>query len=360
MTTELQEYKCPLCFQQLGAIQYREVCEKTEKLFEQRLEPLKIRLKIQHDKEMQRLQEKHDLEMKNEVDARVNQEKAWVELRHNHELVEKDKIIEQVRQQKDKQLNQIKANHLQSEKENELKLKRLEAQLEKQQKIIDSKASELKGTAAEFVLLDLLQKEFPRDHFTTKKNGKRMADVIQTVVTEKGDGIPTPIVYDVKMGENVTRTDIDKAKNYMLIHKTPHSIIVTKDIKNERYSEEREGILLVHPLAVPDIAQQLRKSLIETGILIRNNTNRNTKESKMYCYFTSREYTMNMTERIELKLKYDNFHKKEEALRNQKNICVEKLVELEHKNDTIIIDIAQDDVGNQNTADSNVSNEILM
>jgi hypothetical protein len=236
--------------------------------------------------------------------------------------------------------------HIQSEKENELKLKRLETKLEQQQKIIDSKASELRGTAGEFVLLELLQKEFPRDIFTTKKNGKSMADVIQTIVTERGESIPTPIVYDVKMGEKVSKYDIDKAKNYMSIHNAAECIILTKDIKNERYSELREGVLLVHPLAFIDIAGQLRKFVIKTSILRKNNTDRITKQSKIYDYFTSEEYTRNKRERIDLKLKLYNLDRKEEdyrrTTRNARNGCIERWYELDNNIDGIITDITQD------------------
>ena len=354
MTIELQEYKCPLCEHELGEIEYRHVCEKNDELVQQLAEKKLYLQKIQHGKELQRLREKHDLEM-NQVNVRsqemANQEKVRMELSYKQELADKDKTIEQVRQQNTEQLNDIKVKYLQSEKENELKLKRLETKLEEQQKIIDSKSSELKGTAGEFVLLELLEKEFPKDLFTTKKNGKAMSDIIQTIVTERGP-LPTPIVYDVKMGDKVTRSDIAKAKNYMSIHKTPHSIIVTKDIKNGRYSEDREGVPLVHPLLVIDMAKQIRKSLIDTGVLIRNNTNRNAKESKMYRYFTSQEYTRNVTKRIELKLKYDNIYRRVEALRKQENNCIEELVELDSKNDAIIMDITQGDTDIQNQIES--------
>jgi hypothetical protein len=334
MRTELQEYKCPSCGRQLGETEYIDICEKNQKILEQiaeqRLEPLKV----QHDKEIRKLKEKHDMEKEKELNIRVekqlNQEKVWIELRHKQELAGKE------------------AKYIQSVKENQLKLKRLETQIEKQQKIIDSTAPELRGTAGEFVLYDLLQNEFGTDRFTMKKTGISMADVVQTIVTETGETIPTRIAYDVKTGEIVTKSDITKAKNYMSIHNTPHSIIVTKNIKNERYTEVRDGILLVHPLAVIDIAQQIRKSLIETRILIKNNTGRITKQSKLYDYFTSQEYSRNIRERIELKLNLDNINRREETLRNKRNGFIEKLLEIDNKNHAIVKDITQDDIDIQN------------
>lgn len=350
MTIELQEYKCPTCGHHLGQEEYRKVCDKNEshvkQLVEERLQQSEInhrkemqQSQFNHRKEMQGLQEKHHIEMKEEVSIRVNerliQERMSIDLKHKQELAEKD-------EENKRALANNNSRHIQKEKELELKLKRVQDQLEKQ-----GTTSELRGTAGEFVLLELLQKEFPTDYFTPKRTGVSMADVVHTIVTEKGERIPTPIVYDVKMGETVTKSDLAKAKNYMSIHNTPHSIIVTKNIKNERYTEVREGILLVHPLALTDITHQIRKSLIETRILIKNNTGRDSKQSKLYDHFTSQEYTRYIQRRIELKMNLDNLDRKEEderrKIRKKRNDTIEEWYDLDNRNDEIIMDITQDD-----------------
>ena len=89
-----------------------------------------------------------------------------------------------------------------------------------------------------------------------------MADVVQKIVTTQDEKIPTPIVYDKKMAASVTASDIAKAKKYRIIHNTDYSIIVTKDINGNGFTEEREGVLLVHPLAVVDISRRIRSFLI--------------------------------------------------------------------------------------------------
>lgn len=245
MISEMQKYKCPSCGHQLGEIEFKKVCENNQRHLEQLAGKRLNEQKIQHTIQMQQLQEKHELENEKEVKIRVekqfNDEKERIEQRHKQDLTERDKMMELVRHRAAEQttenikqaVNQNEAQHLQIEKEYQLKLKRLESQLEKQQKIIDSTAPELRGTAGEFVLRDLLQNEFRSDNFTSKKTGISMSDIIQTIVTETGETIPTPIVYDVKKGDNVTKSDIAKAKYYMSVHNTHHSIIVTKDIKNE-------------------------------------------------------------------------------------------------------------------------------
>lgn len=60
------------------------------------------------------------------------------------------------------------------------------------------------------------------------------------------------------MGSKVIRADLEKAKNYKRIHNTDYCVIVTTDIKEStpiRYTEVRDGILLVHPTALIDIAK---------------------------------------------------------------------------------------------------------
>jgi len=81
-----------------------------------------------------------------------------------------------------------------------------------------------------------------------------MADVIQTVVTENGEKIAPPIVWDRKTSDKVTPSDICKAKQYKTTHNTDYSIIVTekgitKKDSNNRMFGERDRIKLVHPTA---------------------------------------------------------------------------------------------------------------
>ena len=42
--------------------------------------------------------------------------------------------------------------------------------------------------------------------------GKEMPYVIQTIMTDKGEKIDTPILWDSKTGENIAPRDIEKAK----------------------------------------------------------------------------------------------------------------------------------------------------
>jgi hypothetical protein len=105
----------------------------------------------------------------------------------------------------------------------------------------------------------------------------------------------TTIVYDNKKADTITPKDIEKAKGYMDSHATDHVIIVSqhlpkRDIKNGLYGE-KDGVLLVHPCIIVEVAQQIRKAIIKISTLSASNLEQETKQSKMYDYIRSREFS---------------------------------------------------------------------
>jgi hypothetical protein len=192
-----------------------------------------------------------------------------------------------------------------------------------------------------------LQKEFITDVFASKKVGIEMADVVQTIITETGDRLCTPIVYDKKMADRVTGQDIDKAKRYKINHNTDHCIIVTKRIRTNHFTEEREGILLVHPFALIDVARRIRHLVIECAKLARNTEALQTKQAMVYNYVTSPEYNRGWKTILDIKLKLDElqksedrYHKKTSEKRRQ---LIENWFDLDDKSHSIVSDILQKD-----------------
>ncbi len=249
--------------------------------------------------------------------------------------------------------NEVK--HRQREKQFELQHSRIETdnkklldQVEKLQKTLGNIPPELRGTAGEFVLIDELKKEFRTDIVIGKRVGVAMADAVQTVVTETGESITIPIVYDRKTGDSITKLDIVKAKNYKTIHNTDHCLIVTdKGIKDNRLTEERQGVLLVHPSIVIDIAKRIRSFLIEASKQTRNNKGRDSKQAKLYEYFTSQEYDRGSRAKLDTKSKLDELQRKEEdyhrTVWNRRKEFIERWSELDRNNERIISDITQED-----------------
>ena len=101
MTTEIMQFKCPSCGHLLGEEQYLHACQKNERQVneqtKQKLQQELKQLEIQHAKEVQRLNEKHELEKEKEVNNKVansvRERSVWTELKHKQDLTLKDKQI---------------------------------------------------------------------------------------------------------------------------------------------------------------------------------------------------------------------------------------------------------------------------
>ena len=104
---------------------------------------------------------------------------------------------------------------------------------------------------------------------------------------------------------------------------------------------------MVHPRIVVDIVRRMRSFLIELSKQTQSSKGRESKQSKLYGYFTSAEYYREAKEIIETKKKLDEIQKKEEdyhkTLWNKRKEYVEKWFEINKKNESVVSDIAQDD-----------------
>lgn len=355
MTTELQEYKCPSCGHLLGQQEYLHACEKEQGKLAEQLQ----QQRLQHEKEMHEKDERFARNVESIVSVRMSKAIAEQRVRQakeneairNQALSEANERIKQVRTENDIATRQIENQYQLRISRLDNDNKKLQLQVEEQRKRLDCISSETKGTAGENGLIEELKQEFKTDEFACKKYGVIMADVIQTVVTESGLKIGTPITYDKKMSSKVTKIDLEKAKNYKRIHNTDYCIIVTTDIQGtnpRRFTEVREGILLVHPLAVIDIARQIRNLLVQTSKLEKINAARDSEaKDKLYESFTGSEYCRDLQTRIDAKARLDELQIKEEenhrVLWNKRRDLMSKLNEFNVKYDNIVKDITQDE-----------------
>jgi len=330
-------------------------------------------IRYECDKALHNMEDQCNRNIENEVNQGIASQTRDMERRHKEELAEKD--THHAQDLEDKINLRISANeekHQQKNKEVEITLQRLESQnkqladqVDKQQKIIESKSSELRGTAGEGSLLDNLHNAFPKDELAPKIVGVAMADVIQTVV-ENGEKIAPPIVWDRKTSDKVTPSDICKAKIYRTTHNTDYSIIVTengitrKDSNNTSFGE-REGIFLLHPTAVIEIARLFRSFIIDKAKQTSSNKDRTSKQAKLYEYLKSSEYARTIETTRNAKMKLDDLQRKEEEYHkttwnNRKNLIDEWRI-IGEKNQQKINDIMQDQTSEDSKDDSNKKEE---
>jgi hypothetical protein len=251
----------------------------------------------------------------------------------------------------------------------QLHISRIEKENEKMQKTLENVPSEFRGTTGEMKLFDDLHAAFQQDDLTPKKVGVEMPDVIQTVVTQNGERIRTPIGWDMKTGENISAKDIEKAKRYKEIYNTDYCIVVTakgitaKDSKNFRTGliGEREGVLLVHPKMVIAVAELTRKFVIEKTKLIKNSNGRESKQIRLYEYVTSSARFRKMQEKIEKKLKLDELQRKEEAYAkktwNERKNLVQDWFDLDRDDQKMIDSMTEKEGDDERNDEEDTSND---
>jgi hypothetical protein len=393
MTIEITEFKCPTCGHLMGEEEYIHACSEFHKVIhtkleEQRNDMIQInedKLSQQSEKHKRELQEQEKIH-KEEINTKVNQE---VRLRLDErekeqkkefdlQLKQKEKEIEVLKLQRDNVVNdkitevreEEKQKNRQEKAQYELQLERIQKHNDELQKTLDNIPSEFKGQVGEIMLLDELHKAFPQDDLTPKKVGVRMPDVIQTIVTESKERICTPILWDMKTGETITQTDVDKAKNYKEKYNTDYCIIVSANGINKKskyYQTELigkgDGVLLVHRKIAVVVAELTRNFLIENRKLIINNNGRASKQTKLYDYITSSARFRRMQEKIKQKLKLVALQSEEEdrvkKIWNDRKKIIEKLDELDKEDQDIIDSIIQEDEANDQAIEKGYEGKIM-
>jgi hypothetical protein len=198
----------------------------------------------------------------------------------------------------------------------ELQIDRFRRDADDLRKKLEQKQSELSGEIGEIDLLLHLTEAFPNDSFMRQKRGQSMGDIIHKIKTKSNFSIEMPIVYDNKQAESVTAKDIEKAKKYKEIHATDYIIIVSrnlpkKDIKNGLFGE-KEGILLCHPSIVSEVVRQIRRAIIEINKQSGSKKDRERKESRLYDYITSSDFSSTFEKLNEIYQKYADLQDHEE------------------------------------------------
>ena len=363
MTLEITEFRCPTCSQIIGEEEYRRACNA----FNQKVKEVCVE-KMQEQEEQHRLvmQEQEEKNCR-ELEYRVNQEvefqknkiiteqkeksikeKALVTEKYEQEIRAKDEEIKAAKLQSntyidekiEEALRHKEEKYTQRETTYQLQISRileqnrgLVDQVQRQQKTIESIPSEAIGTSAEMNLYEDLHKAFPQDDLVTKTVGVEMPDVVQIIVTESGERIPTPILWDMKTGESITTKDIEKAKRYKEKYNTDDCILVTtksiiaKDTKNHKvgFIGKRDGILLVHKSVAVAISEETRNCIIKNTRLAKNSNGRSSKQIELYDYITNPVRFRKIQQKFENRLKLEELIRKQEdynrkTWNEQKNI----------------------------------------
>ncbi|QUC64388.1 DUF2130 domain-containing protein [Nitrosopumilus sp. K4] len=340
--SEISEFKCPLCSKTLANTEYELAISQLEEKLQQNFDEKNSNQKEEFEEQISRLkkdyektiEENHrshqiqleqmqqDIEksyktqtelMQKNYDSILKQnEKQFVELEkqlkavHKKEISEKGKEISQLKKEQEKfkkaAIDQANATYAQKERElyqtiqeRDVQISRFAGEIESLKKQLQQSQSELKGEAGELDLYSSLTDAFPNDLFRRQKRGQSSGDVIQQIRI-RGKSLDTPIVYDNKAANTVTKKDIEKAKKYQKIHGTNYVIIVSANLPKTSVPNglfgTREGILLVHPSIVTEVAKQIRTGIIDVSKLSMGKEDQKSKQAKLYQFVMSSEFSM--------------------------------------------------------------------
>jgi len=342
MNPDISELKCPLCSKPLATDEYgkaiSDLKQKLKENFDEQNQSQKeeyqreiAQLEQNHAKSMQTNQTHHEEQLKQlqteleksyKVQSDVMQknydtilrqnEKQFVELErqlknvHKKELTEKTKQIQALQKEqstyKKAALEEARVTFAQKERtleqtlqEKDIQLRRFSDEIESLKKQLVASQSELKGEAGELDLYSALTEEFPTDLFRRQTRGVSSGDLIQQIRAGSYT-IDIPIVYDNKAANQVTKKDIEKAQKYQKIHGTNYVIIVSANlpknaVPNGLYGS-KDGIILVHPSLVVEVARQIRAGIVEIAKLSKSKQDRSGKEAKLYEYVISPEFSL--------------------------------------------------------------------
>jgi len=342
MTSDIAEMKCPLCSKPLATDEYGKAISELKQKLQENFDEQNFEQKEEYDLRIEELEKNHkralednhllhehqlkqlqnELEKSYKTQADIIQknydhilkqnEKQFIDLEkqlknnHKKEISEKSKQIQllQKEQKNYKKMAIDEARETFASKERSLEqnlqqkdiqIQRFANEIETLKKQIQASQSELKGEAGELDLYAALTEAFPTDHFRRQTRGISSGDLVQQIRTANST-LDVPIVYDNKSANQVSKKDIEKAQKYQKIHGTNYVLIVSANLPknaapNGMYGS-KDGIILVHPSLVVEVAKQIRTAIMEIARLSKSKQDRNGKESKLYEYVISQEFSL--------------------------------------------------------------------
>ena len=351
MISNLQESKCPLCRKELASHEYHAALEELENKVQQNYEKQNKVLTQEYEEQIEHLKEQHESEsnrieqdvsesfkkqielMKQNYTEMSNQSqnqfldlKKQLESSHKKGLAEKEKQIKSFEKEQTKFKKsvmdsaqadfEIKSRTLQDEvRERDIQVMRFKDEVDALKKQLTQSQAELKGEAGEMDLYVTLTDAFPQDHFRRQKRGISSGDLIQRIQTASSV-VDTPIVYDNKAANSITKSDIVKAKKYQKIHGTTYVLIVGQNLPKKNVPNgllgEKDGIILVHPSIVVEVSKRIRDGIIEISKLSLGKEDRQEKQDKLYSYIMSQEFSLILKSLSDLNEKLYNLQSKEE------------------------------------------------
>ena len=292
--------------------------------FENEIRLLKEQRKLDKEQELNLKKEKMMLEdalQEAEILAEkksallLNEKKAELEKRNDDMLQQK---LEQSRLELDEFkrdfTSKMESNLREKELENQRLIKKVE---EAQSELTVAKSSqELTGEAAEILLLEKLQKNFPYHTFEEIKKGQTGADIIQNVTSRSGKVIGQ-IYFESKKTKRWSEQWVQKFKDDIRKKGAYIGILVSEALPDDCSSFIfRDGIWITSPRYVIPLAGAVAREISEVSKAKGVQLAKTSLEGGVYDYICSSEFIEKMKVIAEAhRLQQEDLEKEEKAFK---------------------------------------------
>lgn len=257
---------------------------KKEKLFlEEQLEKQKKEISLFRDNEIALRKKTQELEEKEK----------------NLELEKQRQIDEERQKIKEKTEIELQEKFHLKEKEKEQIIESLRKSLEEAQRKANQGSQQLQGEVLELELEEILKREFPIDEILPVGKGIKGADVLQIVKDRIGKEVGK-IVWESKRTKAFGGDWIEKLKEDMREAKANMAVLVSAVLPSDvNIFAFKDGVYIVNFEAFLQIAQMLRKSIIELSATKALSIGKNEKIEALYSYITSSEFAQKIESMLE-------------------------------------------------------------
>ncbi len=166
-------------------------------------------------------------------------------------------------------------------------------QIEVQQRQIDHLTSDERGELNELQLVAELQAAFPTDRIERRGRGRAGGDILHEVCVSSGDGPVKAgvIVYECKDTKAWSNGFLEQVRKEGLTHKTPYLVIVTHAFpRGEKTLTVKKGIVIVHPTRAVDLARVMRRMVEEVHKASLTSQGQASKSAELYEYLAGGEF----------------------------------------------------------------------
>ncbi len=319
-------FECPHCHKTSDL--KKTILLNAKKEWENEEKPkLEKKYKVNHDEELQKLQENYNQSQNNKVEQQIkektkhkfeekdsrikNLEASLKEYSSDRKKLNELKLInDKLQMSKDEDESRIKLEEHERSKEEKDKLaeefnierkqyKLKIEQIEKKAKDIEKSANQgpiqEQGEGMELTLEEWLKKTFPEDQISEVKKFANGADIIQRVK----NGLGT-ICIESKNTKEFNKKWIKKIKKDMQEVSANKGIIVTKTLPSDLpQGGYRDRIWIYDIRGFKKIIYPLRQAILEESKLIQSNSNSKEKSVLAYRYILSDDYNNEIATQIE-------------------------------------------------------------